>query len=106
LVSWPAKTLGVIGFTWLATRHPAITLPTGVSWMQLSGVAAIAGIGFTVTLFISTLAFDQQALQNQAKVGIMAGSLLSAVIGVSILWFAGRRKSYASGRISRPGPDG
>jgi Na+:H+ antiporter, NhaA family len=100
------KTLGVIGFTWLATRHPAITLPTGVSWLQLSGVAAIAGIGFTVALFISTLAFDQQALQDQAKVGIMAGSLFSAVIGVSILWFAGRRKCYASGRISRPGADG
>jgi Na+:H+ antiporter, NhaA family len=85
------KTIGVLGFTWLATRHPAITLPSGVSWIHLCGVAAIAGIGFTVALFISTLAFHQQALQDQAKVGIMAGSLLSALLGVGILLFAGRR---------------
>jgi Na+:H+ antiporter, NhaA family len=84
------KTVGVLAFTWIGSRARAISLPTGVGWAQITGVAAIAGIGFTVALFISSLAFEDPALQEEARVGIAAGSLASALIGAAILGLAGR----------------
>jgi NhaA family Na+:H+ antiporter len=86
------KTLGILAFTWIASRARSISLPEGVGWLHLTGVAAVAGIGFTVALFISTLAFEQQALQEEARAGIAAGSVASALIGATILGIAGRSR--------------
>jgi Na+:H+ antiporter, NhaA family len=79
------KTVGVTIFTWLATRTGITRLPEGVGWGQLVGVAALAGIGFTVSLFITSLAFQTQAIQDAAKVGILIASLLAGLLGALLL---------------------
>jgi Na+:H+ antiporter, NhaA family len=79
------KTVGVTMFTWLATRTGITRLPEGVGWGQLVGVAALAGIGFTVSLFITSLAFQAQAIQDAAKVGILIASLLAGLLGALLL---------------------
>jgi Na+:H+ antiporter, NhaA family len=79
------KTIGVTVFTWVATRTGITRLPDGVRWRQLVGVAALAGIGFTVSLFITSLAFQRPELQDAAKVGILAASLLAGLIGALLL---------------------
>jgi NhaA family Na+:H+ antiporter len=79
------KTVGVTAFTWAATRTGITRLPDGVRWSHLVGVAALAGIGFTVSLFITSLAFQTPAVQNAAKVGILAASLLAGLLGALLL---------------------
>jgi len=76
------KLIGISGAAWLAVRLRAGTLPADVTGRQ---VAAVAGVGFTVSLFIASLAYPDPALQNQARVGILAGSLLAAAVGASLL---------------------
>jgi Na+:H+ antiporter, NhaA family len=85
------KTVGVSIFTWIATRTGIARLPEGVGWGQLVGVAALAGIGFTVSLFITSLAFQTQAVQDAAKVGILAASLLAGLLGALLLTRSRRR---------------
>jgi Na+:H+ antiporter, NhaA family len=85
------KTVGVTVFTWLATRTGITRLPEGVRWSQLVGVATLAGIGFTVSLFITSLAFQTQAVQDAAKVGILAASLLAGLLGALFLAQSRRR---------------
>jgi Na+:H+ antiporter, NhaA family len=79
------KTAGVTLFTWLATRTGITRLPDGVRWRHLLGVAALAGIGFTVSLFVTSLAFQTPAVQDAAKVGILAASLLAGLVGALLL---------------------
>ena len=85
------KTLGVTVFTWAATRTRLTSLPAGVRWSHLVGVAILAGIGFTVSLFITSLAFATPATQNAAKVGILAASLVAGLLGALLLARSGRR---------------
>ena len=85
------KTLGVSAFTWAATSTKIATLPEGVRWSQLVGVAVLAGIGFTVSLFITSLAFATPAVQDTAKVGILAASLLAGLLGALLLARARQR---------------
>ncbi|MGH2709331.1 MAG: Na+/H+ antiporter NhaA, partial [Actinomycetota bacterium] len=84
------KIIGISGFTWLAVRLGLGSLPRGVSWLQVVGVAAVAGVGFTVALFIAALAFDTPELQDQAKIGILLGSLVAAMLGAAVLAWPGR----------------
>ena len=80
------KTMGIAGFSWIAVRLGFGVLPAGVRFVQLVGIAAIAGIGFTVSLFISGLAFpNSPGLVGEAKVGILVASALAAVFGAAIL---------------------
>lgn len=85
------KVVGIAGGSWLAIRLGAGSMPEGTTWLQVVGAAAVAGIGFTVALFIGDLAFSSPALEAQAKIGILAGSLAAAVAGVAILSLASRR---------------
>jgi NhaA family Na+:H+ antiporter len=94
------KTVGISAFTWGAVRLGWGRLPSGVGWRQLTGVAATAGIGFTVSLFITALAFTDPALAADAKVGIFAGSLASALLGVAIL--AGSRPAPVPAQEPEP----
>ena len=83
------KQLGVFGALWLADRSGLAPRPAGVSFAQLYGVALLCGIGFTMSLFIGQLAFPQAPeLAESAKLGILAGSLLSAVAGWTVLRLA------------------
>ncbi len=89
------KQLGVMLFTWLAVVTKVGKLPGDVTWSQLYGVAVICGIGFTMSLFIGSLAFEQ-TIEGQAmgdRLGILVGSLLSAVMGYIWLRYVAKPKS-------------
>ncbi|MGH2474175.1 MAG: Na+/H+ antiporter NhaA, partial [Candidatus Limnocylindrales bacterium] len=72
------KFVGIAGFTWLAARLRIARLPEDASWSGILGVSALAGIGFTVSIFITDLAFAGTALEDQAKIAILAASVLAA----------------------------
>lgn len=75
------KTLGIAGAAWLAARVGIARLPEGANWPMMFGIAAVAGIGFTVSLFVAELAFDTGPLQDSAKIGVLAASAIAAAIG-------------------------
>ena len=81
------KQIGVTLFAWLVVRLGLATRPRGVTWRQIYGVACLCGIGFTMSLFISNLAFTgiDAALLDSAKLGILAASLVSGAIGWIVL---------------------
>ncbi len=79
------KPLGIVLFSWLAVGSGRGSLPGGVTWGQLVGVGCLAGIGFTMSLFVSGLAFVDPALVVSAKVGILLASLTAAVLGSLLL---------------------
>jgi NhaA family Na+:H+ antiporter len=80
------KQLGVFAAIWAAVRLKLAPMPGGTNWRQLLGASALCGIGFTMSLFIAALAFPgQPELVEAAKIGILAGSLLSALVGFLIL---------------------
>lgn len=79
------KPLGLLGAVWLATRAKIADLPPGVSWSQMFGVSVLAGIGFTMSLFIATLAFVEPATLAAAKVAILAASLVAGTVGILFL---------------------
>ena len=79
------KIVGVSLFSLLALRLGLAVLPAGTTRRHIVGISAIAGIGFTVSLFVTGLAFDAVALQDEAKVGILVASIVAAAIGVLIL---------------------
>ena len=80
------KQAGVFGATWLAVKSGLAQRPAGASWLQIYGAAMLCGIGFTMSLFIGALAFPGRPEQVEAaKLGTLAGSLLSAVFGWLVL---------------------
>ena len=79
------KVAGVSLFSWLSVSLGWAQLPTGVSWTQIIGVGFLAGIGFTMSLFVTNLAYDDAAVINASKIGIVIGSLLAGMIGFIIL---------------------
>jgi Na+:H+ antiporter, NhaA family len=80
-----AAPIGGIVFAWTLVRSGAARLPDELDWGWISAVAPLKGIGFTVAIFISTLAFDEVALQNEAKLAILLASALAALIGIGAL---------------------
>ena len=87
------KQVGVLGASWLAVKLRLAVLPPGVNWPQLYGAAVLCGIGFTMSLFIGSLAFEQsgQANLGAVRLGILLGSLLSAFAGYALLRLTLRR---------------
>ncbi len=81
------KPVGVLLATWIATRLGA-SLPAGANWSTIVGVACIAGIGFTMSLFVSGLAFPDSPLIAQAKLGIVLASAVAGVFGAAVVWWA------------------
>ncbi len=79
------KLVGVSLFSWLAVRSGLGSLPEGATWSQMAGVASLAGIGFTVSLFISGLAFEDPTFVDQSKLGILVGSIMAAVLGTILI---------------------
>jgi NhaA family Na+:H+ antiporter len=78
------KPIGIFLFSWLAVKLILKSLPEGLTWAGLLGASCLAGIGFTMALFIASLALKDQLL-DPAKVGILAGSVLSAILGMGLL---------------------
>ncbi|WP_235515285.1 Na+/H+ antiporter NhaA [Achromobacter sp. Root83] len=83
------KQLGVFGFAWLAIKTGIASLPRHATFTQLYGVALLCGIGFTMSLFIGALAFTDAATVDATKIGVLTGSLASAVAGFVLLRAAG-----------------
>lgn len=85
------KQIGILGAIWTARRFRLAQPPAGASWVQLWGMALLCGIGFTMSLFIAQLGFPASpALVDEAKLGVLAGSLLSAMLGYLVLRIAAR----------------
>ena len=88
------KQLGIFLAVWLTVKSGLAKLPDNVGWMQMYGLSVLCGIGFTMSLFISSLAFEQSGAEYamNERLGIIAGSLISAVLGYLILRFASNPK--------------
>nr|WP_223218310.1 Na+/H+ antiporter NhaA [Rhizobium wenxiniae] len=85
------KLVGVLGTTAVLVKLRLADLPAHASWGQMVGVAFLCGIGFTMSLFIALLAFDDPAMQDSAKIGILIGSVVAGIIGSLFLTVFGRR---------------
>nr|WP_219857533.1 Na+/H+ antiporter NhaA [Pseudomonas monteilii] len=87
------KTMGVFGLTWVAIKLRLAALPTGSSWGQLLGVAILCGIGFTMSLFVGSLAFvpGSSEYAGMDRMGILTGSFFAAVIGYAVTAMASRK---------------
>ena len=79
------KIVGIVVFSWVAVRLRVAGLPTGANWTQMAGLGFLGGIGFTMALFIANLALEDGALLAQAKLGILAGSLVAGALGYFLL---------------------
>ena len=84
------KQLGIFGFVWTAVKLRLIKLPQEIGWLELYGLAALCGIGFTMSFFISGLAFEQDGIDVilNDRIGIFMGSILSAIVGYLVLRIA------------------
>ncbi|MEC9432079.1 MAG: Na+/H+ antiporter NhaA [Pseudomonadota bacterium] len=81
------KMVGVFGFTFLTVKTGLARLPHGMTWTALFGVACLAGIGFTMSLFIGGLSFSDPTHAADVRLGVLSGSIVSAVVGFVILRF-------------------
>ncbi len=84
------KPIGIFVLTWATVKTRLARLPEASSWLQVGGVGFIAGIGFTMSLFIGSLAFPTDALMNQVRLGVLSGSVLAALIGAGVLYAAAK----------------
>lgn len=94
------KQIGVFGAAWLASALKIGRPPTGATWLELYGVSLLCGVGFTMSLFVGLLAFPgaiDSPAQVEVKLGVLGGSVLSAVAGAAVLAVAARRRKILAG---------
>lgn len=96
------KQIGVLGLTYLTVKSGLARLPHGVGWIHIYGVSALAGIGFTMSLFIGSLSFADQTLMNDVRLGVLVASALSAMIGAAVLVMAGNPARAAEKASAEP----
>jgi NhaA family Na+:H+ antiporter len=108
------KQIGIMAFTWTAVRLGIARLPDGATWLQVYGIAVLGGIGFTMSLFIGTLAFSGPEQAAAVRIGVLAGSVASALLGYFVLRAAlstarscigmplGRQSLHESARMESP----
>ena len=82
------KPLGIVGLVFIAERLKMVSLPDGIGWKAIAGVACLAGVGFTMSLFIGTLAFANPAHAAYVRIGVLSGSTVSAIMGMVLLKMA------------------
>ena len=75
------KQIGIFSFAWILIKLGFAKLPSGVRWRELYGVCILAGIGFTMSLFIGGLAFDSHLMKVETRIGVLGGSIISGVMG-------------------------
>ncbi|MBU6234522.1 MAG: Na+/H+ antiporter NhaA [Alphaproteobacteria bacterium] len=85
------KQIGIFGSVWLCVKAGICHMPTRASWLQVYGMAVLCGIGFTMALFVGGLAFEGHGMDANVRLGVMAGSVLSALAGYGILCIAAPR---------------
>jgi NhaA family Na+:H+ antiporter len=79
------KTIGISLLSFITVKTGLGRLPEGTNWLHIVGLSVVGGIGFTVSLFIASLAFEDPEVNELAKVGILAGSLLAGALGSAVL---------------------
>lgn len=84
------KQTGIFASVWVVAKLNWAQRPVGTSWLQIYGVSLLCGIGFTMSLFIGGLAFDDPLLRDEVKVGVLMGSTMAATLGIIVLLFAPR----------------
>ncbi|HBK07129.1 MAG TPA: Na+/H+ antiporter NhaA [Acetobacteraceae bacterium] len=92
------KPAGVFGGTWIAVRLGGARMPAGLDWLHVFGVAALCGIGFTMSLFIGDLGFHGSPIQAEVKLAVFTGSVISAVLGITVLAIRSRSGRTPPGR--------
>jgi NhaA family Na+:H+ antiporter len=92
------KQVGIFGLCWLFIKMKVTKLPDGMSWMSLYGTSAICGIGFTMSLFVGSLAFESAGVNEvfDERLGIILGSLASGVLGYFVLLASLKKPKSAS----------
>ena len=92
------KQIGVFGFSAAVIGLKLARRPTGAKWLELYGVSLLCGVGFTMSLFIGGLAFDPNdtLAQTEVRMGVIAGSILSALVGMGVLAYAQRQRNEAN----------
>ena len=85
------KGIGITLFSWIAVKLGIAELPENITWRQIQGVSILCGIGFTMSLFIAGLAFEDRILLDNAKVGILVGSVVAGVVGSIVLTMASKK---------------
>jgi NhaA family Na+:H+ antiporter len=78
------KPVGILAASWVAERLGLITLPAGVTWRGFTVIGCLAGIGFTMSIFIGSLAFEDGALLDSVKLGVLASSAVATVLGLGL----------------------
>ena len=86
------KQIGVFGVTFAMVKMGLARMPSGANWAQIYGIACLAGIGFTMSLFIGSLSYDDASLMNQVRMGVLSGSIVSGVLGYAALMLASAPK--------------
>ncbi|MCY4299540.1 MAG: Na+/H+ antiporter NhaA [Flavobacteriaceae bacterium] len=87
------KQIGVVGMSWITVSLGIAKRPQGMTWIHIWGVACLTGVGFTMSLFIGSLVFDSVQMMNYVRLGVLTGSLLSGILGYSILRTISLKKS-------------
>jgi NhaA family Na+:H+ antiporter len=90
------KPVGIVVFCWLMVQLRWGKLPLGATWNQMAGVGMLAGIGFTMSIFITTLAFKNPSIQNLAKISTLAASLISGLMGFLSFWLINKKSNPPS----------
>jgi NhaA family Na+:H+ antiporter len=93
------KQIGIFTSVWVSVKFGIAARPAHASWLQIHGVALLCGIGFTMSLFIGGLAFTSPDQADDVKIGVLMGSVLSAIIGYLILRFAAPQKIISESTI-------
>jgi len=83
------KPLGVLAFSYAAVKAGWAKLPLGATWLHMAGLAALTGVGFTMSLFIGGLAFTDTAMLNEVRLGVLTGSSAAGLLGCALIFIAG-----------------
>ena len=82
------KPIGIIVFAWIAVKTGIASLPRDISWVQIAGAALLGGIGFTMAIFVTGLAFTDEALVMQSKLAILIASLVTGALGYLLIRYS------------------
>src|SRR5699024_12621249 len=102
------KPIGIVSVTWLITRTRHASLARGIGWADISAMAVLAGIGFTVSLLVAELAFGVGHPRDEhAKLAVLSASFFAALVGSALLWWRGRvHRARAERAETAGGPGG
>ncbi|MEM9550558.1 MAG: Na+/H+ antiporter NhaA [Pseudomonadota bacterium] len=87
------KQIGVFGLTWVMVKSGLAQLPHGANYLHIYGIACLAGVGFTMSLFIGGLSFSDPEMMNQVRMGVLSGSIVSGIVGYAALMLASARST-------------